>query len=142
MKITISILLIIIVFVCDISFSQEDSTIASFETQHLFSLSSGISFHTVRDEMMSPLKYGGSQIPLEFSYRYRGVSNRHTVLFYFDNTELNSSITRVYNDEPVSHYIKNLNLNFEYSSATKVTTFENFNTIGFLGARFSSMLNM
>jgi hypothetical protein len=142
MKITISILLIIIVFVCNNSFSQEDSTMESFKTQHLFSLSSGISLHTVRDEMMSPLKYGGSQIPLEFSYRYRGVSNRHTVLFYFDNTELNSSITRVYNDEPVSHYIKNLNLNFEYSFATNVTALEDLTTNCFLGARLSSMLNM
>jgi hypothetical protein len=142
MKITVNILLIIIVFGCGISFSQEDSTVASFETQHLFSLSSGISFHTVRDEMMSPLKYGGSQIPLEFSYCYRGVSNRHTVLFYFDNTELSSSITKVYNDAVVSHYIKNLNLNFEYSFATRITLIEDFNTTCFLGARFSSMLNM
>ena len=101
-----------------------------------------MSLHTVRDEMMSPLKYRGTQIPLEFSYRFRGVSNRHTVLFYFDNTELNSSITKVIMMLAVSHYINNLNLNFEYSFATKVTSIEDFKTTCFLGARFSSMLNM
>ena len=57
MKIIVSTLLIIIVFGFGISFSQEDSTVASFETQHLFSVSSGISLHTLRDEMMSPLMY-------------------------------------------------------------------------------------
>jgi len=95
--------------------------------------------HTVRDEMMSPLMYRGTQIPLEFSYRYCGVSNRHTVLFYYDNSELNSSIT---NKTIASHYINNLNLNFQYSFATKVTKFEDLNTICFIGARLSSILNL
>ncbi len=142
MKIIVNILLVIIVFGCGISFSQEDSTVKSFETQHLLTLCSGMSLHTVRDELMSPLMYRGTQIPLEFSYRFHGVSNRHTVLFYYDNTELSSSITKAVDDAAVSHYINNLNLNIEYSFATKVKTFEDFNTTCFLGARFSSMLNM
>ncbi len=142
MKKIIYIIFVIIIFGCNNSFSQEDSTQLSFETQHLFTFSSGMSLHTARDEMMSPLMYSGTQIPLEFLYRFRGLSNRHTVLFYYDNTELNSSITKSYSDEAVSHYINNLNLNFEYSFAIKVTTIEDFNTTCFLGARFSSMLNM
>jgi hypothetical protein len=101
-----------------------------------------MSRHTVRDELMSPLMYKGTQIPIEFSYRFRGVSNRHTILFYYDNTELNSSITKVINDAAVSHYIKNLNLNFEYSFAKIVRVLEDFNTTCFLGARLSSMLNL
>ena len=121
------------------SFSQEASTMVSFEPQHLFTFSSGMSLHSVRDEMMSPLVYRGTQIPIEFSYRFRGLQNRHTFLFYYDNSELNSSIT---NKTRESHYIKNLNLNFEYSFATKITALEDFNTTCFLGARFSSMLNM
>lgn len=139
MKITISIILILIVLAHNNSFSQEASTMASSESQNLFTLSSGMSLHSVRDEMMSPLIYRGTQIPIEFSYRYRGLSSRHTLLFYYDNGELNSSIT---NRTRESHYIKNLNLNFEYSFATKVTALEDFNTTCFLGARFSSMLNM
>lgn len=125
-----------------ISFSQEPTTNISFEPQHLLTLSSGVSSHAARDEMMSPLLYRGTQIPLAFSYRFRGMENRHTALFYFDNTELNSSITKVMNDVPVSHYAKNLNLNFEYSLAQKVTTLENCNTTGFLGVRLSSILNL
>jgi hypothetical protein len=138
MKIIINIILITI-FGYSNSFSQEDSTQVSFETQHLFTLSSGMSLHTMRDEMMSPLMYSGTQIPLEFSYRFRGSSNRHTVLFNYDNTELNSSIT---NKSIASHYINNLNLNFEYSFAAKVTMLEDLKITCFLGARFSSMLNM
>jgi hypothetical protein len=98
-----------------------------------------MSLHTMRDEMMSPLMYSGTQIPLEFSYRFRGSSNRHTVLFNYDNNELNSSIT---NKSMASHYINNLNLNFEYSFAIKITTLEDLKTTCFFGARFSSMLNM
>jgi hypothetical protein len=138
MKIIINIILITI-FGYSNSFSQEDSTQVSFETQHLFTLSSGMSLHTMRDEMMSPLMYSGTQIPLEFSYRFRGSSNRHTVLFNYDNNELNSSIT---NKSMASHYINNLNLNFEYSFATKITSLEDLKTTCFFGARFSSMLNM
>ncbi len=139
MKIITSIIIILILMAHNNSFSQEASTMVSFEPQHLFTFSSGMSLHSVRDEMMSPLVYRGTQIPIEFSYRFRGLQNRHTFLFYYDNSELNSSIT---NKTRESHYIKNLNLNFEYSFATKITALEDFNTTCFLGARFSSMLNM
>lgn len=141
MKIRINIILFILFGYSNL-YSQEDSTNVAFETRHFFTLSSGMSRHTVRDELMSPLMYKGTQIPIEFSYRFRGVSNRHTILFYYDNTELNSSITKVINDAAVSHYIKNLNLNFEYSFAKIVRVLEDFNTTCFLGARLSSMLNL
>ena len=139
MKIIVSITLILLVLAHTNSFSQEVSTLASSECQNLFTLSSGMSLHSVRDEMMSPLLYRGTQIPIEFSYRYRVLSNRYTILFYYDNSELTSSIT---NRAKELHYIKNLNLNFEYSFATKITELEDFNTTCFLGAKFSSMLNM
>jgi hypothetical protein len=125
-----------------LSFSQESLPITSVESQHLLTLSSGISSHTVRDEMMSPLMYRGTQMPLAFTYRYRGLVNRHTVLLYFDNTELNSSITRSTNDVAVSHYINNLHLTFEYSFSTRAAVFDNLNTTCFVGARLSSILNL
>jgi hypothetical protein len=78
--------------------SQDSSAIMPFEPQHLLTLSSGISSHTTRDEMMSPLMYRGAEMPLAFTYRFRGVEHRHTVLFYYDNTELNSSITTFVNN--------------------------------------------
>jgi hypothetical protein len=113
-----------------------------FEPQHLFTLSTGFSSHTVRDEMMSPLLYRGTQAPLALLYQFRGKENRHTVLLYYDNTELNSSITQIINEKSVSHYIKNLNLNFEYSFSTKGVVFEDLHTTLFLGARLSSILNL
>lgn len=139
MKIIISSILILIVFAHNNSFSQEASTMAPSESQNLFTLYSGMSLHSVRDEMMSPLIYRSTYVPLELSYRFRGLSNRHTILLYYDDGELNSSITSRTRE---SHYIKNLNLNFEYSFATKIAALEDFNTTCFLGARFSSMLNM
>jgi hypothetical protein len=83
--------------------------------------------------------YRGTQIPIAFIYRFRGLENRHTVLFYYDNTELNSSIT---DKVAASHYIKNLNLNFEYSFSTQVAKYENLHTTCFLGTRLSSILNL
>jgi hypothetical protein len=125
-----------------VSFSQESDAVSSFESQHLFTLSSGISSHTVRDDMMSPLLYRGTQMPLAFTYRFRGMDNRHTVLFYFDKTDLNSSITTVVYDVAASHYINNLHLNFEYSFSTRAATFDNWHTTCFLGVRLSSILNL
>jgi len=125
-----------------ISLSQESSPVISFESQHLLTLSSGVSSHTVRDEMMSPLMYRGTQIPVAFTYRFRGSDNRHTVLLSFDNTELNSSITKSVNDVAVSHYINNLHLTFEYSLSTRAAVCENLNTTCFLGARLSSILSL
>lgn len=139
MKIIINIIVILLFLDHNICVAQGASTILSFESQHLVTLSSGISLHYVRDEMMSPLIYKGNQTPIEFSYRYRSLSNRHSILFYYDSCELNSSIT---DEIRPSHYIKNLNLNFEYSYAAKINELEIFNTKFFLGARFSSMLNL
>jgi hypothetical protein len=138
--------LIIIVFLMLsyvlISFAQDSALVKSFEPQHIITLSSGISSHTVRDEMMSPFLYRGMQAPLAFLYRFRGVKNRHTVLLYYENTELHSSITQIINEQAVSHYIKNLNLNFEYTFSTRAAVFEDLHTTCSLGARLSSIVNM
>lgn len=139
MKHKICVIIIILIFSQSNIFSQDSSTVVSFEPQYLFTLSAGMSLHSVRDEMMSPLIYRATQVPLELSYRYRGLSSRHTAALYFDNSEMNSSIT---NRVGESHYVKNINLNFEYSYAAKITAFEEYNTACFLGARFTSMLNM
>jgi len=141
MRLKLFIILSLIFNFIHASFSQDPSKIV-FTPQHAFTLSSGISSHTVRDEMMSPLMYRGSQIPLAFTYRFRGLENRHTVLFSYDNTELNSSITKIINDVAVSHYINNLHLNFEYSFSTGAAVFESLHTTCFLGARLSSILNL
>jgi hypothetical protein len=134
-------ILSLVIIVMQASFSQDSSEVV-WNSQYTFTLSTGISSHAVRDEMISPLLYRGTQAPLAFSYRYRGIENRHAVLFYYDNTELNSSITRSFSDVAESHYIKNLNLNVEYSFARNVVTFENLHTTGFLGVRLSSIFNM
>ena len=119
--------------------SQADSTIESFESQHMFIFSSGVGLNSVRDEIISPLIYRALNIPLVLSYFYRGLNNRQTLLFHYDNKDLSSSIT---NKSTFSHLIKNLYLNLEYSYAFNVAEVKNYNTVFFLGAKFSSMLNM
>jgi hypothetical protein len=122
--------------------AQEVPATTSGQSQHLVTLSSGISTHTVRDEMMSPLLYRGTQVPMTLSYRFRGSENRHTLLLSYESTELHSSITRTVKDVAITHYINNLHLNCEYSFSTKAAVFENLNTTCFLGARLSGILNL
>lgn len=134
-----NILLILLAVAQSNLYSQADSTIKSFESQHMITFSSGVGLNSVRDEIISPLIYRGSKIPLVISYRYRGLSNRHTVLFHYDNNDLTSSIT---NSSASSHFVKNQYLNLEYSYAFNVAEIKNYNTVLFLGAKFSSLLNM
>lgn len=137
MKILISIGLALIICSTNVSFSQETISNLHSKTNNFITLASGLSFHSVRDEMMSPLIYSRTQIPIELSYLYSGLSNRHTVTLFYSEGDLHSSITK-----NSAHYIKNLNLCFEYTFATEAWKFEVLNTTFFPGARFSSMLNL
>jgi hypothetical protein len=141
MRLRSRIILPLIITAMQSSFAQDTSGTA-FTPQHLFTLSSGFTAHSVRDEMMSPLLYRGTQAPLAFSYHFRGIENRHTVLLSYDNTELHSSITQSVNSGVVSHYVNNLHLNVEYSFSTRAAAFENLNTTCFVGGRLSSILNL
>jgi len=108
--------------------------------QHLLSLSTGLSNHMVRDDIMSPFIYGGSQLPILLTYNYRGIKNRHTITAFYDNLELTSSITDK-GTSSHSHYVKNLNVFLDYSYDRKAFTLEQINTECFLGGRISSFLN-
>ena len=132
---------LLILSVTQTCFSQ-DSSGTSNQSQHLITFSSGITTHAVRDEMLSPLIYRGTQMPLSLSYRYRGQENRHTILLSYDNSELTSSITRRIGGVPLSHYITDLHLTFEYSFAVRVVEMECLATSFFFGGRFSSFLNL
>jgi hypothetical protein len=123
--------------------SAQDSTTAdSGASEHLLTLMSGISVHAVRDAIVSPLLYGGTQAPLVFSYRFCGEGSRQTLVLSYDDTQLHSSITRTVNDAAISHYINNLHLNLEYSYAASVGACEDLNTTCFVGARLTSFLNL
>ncbi len=112
----------------------------TMKPQHLLSMSTGLSNHIVRDDIMSPLIYEGSQLPILLTYNYQGIKNRHTITAFFDNLELTSSITDK-GTSSHSHYVKNLNVFLDYSYDRKAFTFEQINTECFLGGRISSFLN-
>jgi hypothetical protein len=122
--------------------AQDSTTAEAGASEHLLTLLSGISVHTVRDAIVSPLLYGGTQAPLVFSYRFRGSGSRHTLLLSYDDTQLHSAITRTANHGAISHYINNLHLNLEYSYATSAAVCEDLNTTCFVGARLQSFLNL
>lgn len=110
-----------------------------FETKHLITLSTGVSSHSLRDEMMSPLIYSGTRMPLMLTYKYIGFLNRHTLSLYYDNSELTSSIT---NKNTGTHLIKDLNVNFKYSFSIRAFDIKEINASSFVGFRLSGMLNM
>ena len=139
MRLIKTILLILIGIAHSNLFSKADSTAKSFKSQHILIFSSGVVLNSVRDEIISPLIYRGSKIPLVFSYCYRGFNNCQTFLIQYDNSDLTSSISDRY---PGSHFIKNLNLNLEYSYAFNIAELKSFNTFFYLGPKFSSLLNM
>lgn len=69
----------------------QDSTAGT--PQHLLGLFSGLSNHIVRDDIISPLLYSGSQFPILVSYTYRGQKSREMYTAYYENLQLSSSIT-------------------------------------------------
>jgi hypothetical protein len=89
---------------------------------------------------MSPLVYGGSQLPILLTYNYRGIRNHHTIAAFYDNLELTSSITDK-GTSSHSHYVKNLNVFLDYSYDRKAFAFEQINTECSLGGRVSTFLN-
>jgi hypothetical protein len=129
----------LIISFSSLTFSEaQDSLTAT--PQHLLSLSTGLSNHMVRDDIMSPFVYGGSQLPILLNYDYRGIIHRHTITAFYDNLELTSSITDK-GTSSHSHFVKNLNFFLEYSYDRKAFTFEQINTECFLGGMASAILN-
>lgn len=139
MKSNKTILLIFLFTCCSNIFSQTDTAGRDFESGHILSLSSGLAFNSVRDEIISPLIYRGTKIPFEFSYRYKGKESRQTLLLNYNKGDLTSSISNLSSGV---HYVKNLNLSLEYSYALKVCEINKPNSGLFIGSKFSSMLNM
>ncbi len=105
-------------------------------SRHLISLSTGLSSHALRDDIISPLVYSGSQIPALFAYDYRAAEVRQTAMFFYDFLSLSSSITKA-----SSHYADEMNFILEYAYGRRAFSFGKLRTDCFLGAGTSFLLN-
>lgn len=141
MQVRSAVIIALVFTVVNASPAQDSSQYAT-SPRHILTLSTGLSIHTLRDELLSPLIYHGTQAPLVLSYRFRGTENRHTILLSYDNTELHSSITRRRGDVAVAHFNNNLHLACEYSFSTRAVVCDGLGSSLFVGGHFSSILNL
>lgn len=107
--------------------------------RHLIGFSSGLTLGAVRDEIMSPLKYSGTHMPLQLTYLYRGPLIRHTFLLSYSAGDLTSSITNI---PAASHIITAHHAAFSYACATKVFDLAELNTSCFAGVGLSALLHL
>ena len=110
----------------------------ALEPQHLLGFFTGVSSHILRDDIISPLLYSGSQLPILVSYKYRGQKSREMFTAYYENLQLSSSIT---NNSTSSHYVHDTKALFEYWYCTRVFTIPNFKTNCYLGGNVSGFMN-
>lgn len=141
MQLRSAVVIALIFTVVNASPAQDSSQYAA-SPRHILTLSTGLTIHSLRDELLSPLIYQGTQAPIVLSYRFRGTENRHTILLSYDHTELHSSITRRRGDVAIAHFNNNLHLACEYTFSTRALEFDDLNTSLFVGGRFSSILNL
>jgi hypothetical protein len=121
---------------CSNVFGQDSLT---FKTQHFIALQSGYSRHIVRDDIISPIVYKGSQIPILLNYQLLAKKGQHSLSLYYDYLKLTSSISIKTPYE--AFYTKNYNAFIEYSYNRKLHTFMSWNTSLFAGAGIKSLLN-
>jgi len=80
--------------------------------KHHIGISSGLSFYKVKDEIASPMAYNGSGIPIQLSYRYRGIKNRHNICLSYTKSKLSPSTSFSYGQHNIEHY--HINLKYGY----------------------------
>jgi hypothetical protein len=114
-----------------------DSTSAS--PRHYLALSSGLIRGAVRDEMMSPMMYTGTSLPLQLSYSYRGSDIRHALLLSYSADDLTSSIT---DPRTSAHTIARTRLELSYTLALKVLDLPDLRTSCFAGGEISGLLDV
>ena len=132
MKNNIIIIILSIALITDMR--AQDST--AFEPQHLLGFFSGISTHILRDDIMSPLLYNGSQLPIVLSYKNRGAKSREMFTAYYENLQLSSSITNA-----STHYVNGTKALFEYWYCRQAITIPIIHTNCYLGGNISGLLN-
>lgn len=117
-------------------FSQNYNNI---KKAHLFTVSTGYSYHIVKDDVVSPSIYSGSKIPIRVNYFYQGFKNRQTFSFFFNRVKLKSDIPDLPNN--LSHYTDNVYSSLDYSYNKRIYNLSIYQVQCFLGGKYKSFLN-
>lgn len=80
--------------------------------KHHIGISLGLSFYKIKDEMASPLAYKGSGIPIQISYRYRGIKSRHNICLSYTKSKLSPKTSFYFGQHFMEHY--HINLKYGY----------------------------
>jgi hypothetical protein len=130
-------LIIFNIFLCLNIFSQDSLT---FKTLHYVAFQTGYSRHIVKDDIISPLVYRGSQIPVSFNYQFFSGNSIQSISLFFDNLNLTSSIT--IHSPAEAFYTINYNAFINYSYCLKLYSFSRWNISVFAGGEIKSLLNL
>jgi hypothetical protein len=114
---------------------------AMFDKLHMFSISTGYSSHSERDEAISPFIYRGTTSPFVIDYKYIGLNSIQTFSAFVDQLNLTSSIPN-YKSYGLDHYVQNTNFYIDYSYNRKLFTFPKIRTMLFIGGKIESLLNL
>jgi len=107
--------------------------------QNIFGLSTGICSHIVKDDLMSPLIYKGTQSPIYISGKYLNSNTRFSLSLFYDELDLESSITD--KSYYLNHYSKNTNILLDCSLNKKFYSFENIKLTCFAGGKLKLLIN-
>ncbi len=109
----------------------QDSTI--FKSKHIIDVYSGYSKHIIKDDIISPLKYKGSKMPIGLGYTYIRHKSIQNLSLFYNKLILKSSIS----NSSFSPYTNNLNALIGYSYNRKVYTISKINTDFYLGGKLN-----
>src|SRR5271157_1606218 len=109
------------------------------KAKHFISIQTGYSMHFVQDQVISPLVYKGSQLPLFLNFEILNKKSSQLVSICYDNLKLSSSITTNY--PTPSFYTQNYNAFFEYSYLRSIYQFPLWKIKVFAGGTFKTLLN-
>lgn len=122
-------------FFSSVSLMGQDSTI--FKSKYLIDFYSGYSKHIIKDDIISPLKYKGSKMPIGLGLTYMGHTSLQNLSLFYDNLILKSSIS----NSSFSPYTNNLNASIGYSYDRKVYTISKINTDLYFGGKLNWEIN-
>ena len=120
-------------------FAQENDSIST-NHHHSIAIYTGYSRHIIRDDAISPFIYRGARAPIELKYSFSGNKSRHKAFLYFDKLTLKPSIPD-YSYKNLDHNIQNVNISLGYSYHRKFIKSASINTVFFIGAEISSLVN-
>ncbi len=112
---------------------------ALYENIERFGLSSGATIYFIKDELISPVIYDGTTVPIGMHYEKTSGINSFYVALFFDKSTLRSSVTEIneFTESLQGHYSEYWAANFYGHFLSKIFGKENFRVM--LGGRLHGL---